>query len=129
MNPRERVLAVLLVCFIILGGGGAFGYYFGYLPYKKKTAELARLASEASTKDARLAAINEHRAKLERWKSISLPGEPDVARGEYEKYLNDLVSKNGIAPGRYQITPGRLDKQNVPTTSNKEPIYTRLTYI
>lgn len=128
MNPRERALAILLVGVIILGGGGFLGYRFVYVPWSNRTKDLLRLTKEAEAKKQRLAEIEAHRAELARWKVLSLPLDPDVARREYEKYLNELLTRNGVVAGRYEVKPRPVDTKTSPITSNKEPIYTRLTY-
>jgi hypothetical protein len=129
MNPRERALAVLLIGVIILGGGGFFGYQFVYSPWKNRSRELERLTKEAETKRQRLAEIEAHRADLARWRALSLPAEPDVARREYEKYLNDLLSRHGVVAGRYEIKARPLAETKVgPAGSNKEVNFTRLTF-
>ena len=42
MNSRERALAVLLICVIILGGGGFFGYQFVYVPWNTRNKDAGR---------------------------------------------------------------------------------------
>src|SRR5690349_9365190 len=131
MNPRERVLAILLGCVIILGGAGFFGYQFVYVPWQKRAKDLDKLKDEHAKKLLRIEEIKGHQAELARWRMLSLPAEPDVARREYEKYLNDMFSRHKVAPG-YTIAAKPLDK---PTTAGpgstaakeKEPAYQKLT--
>ncbi len=128
MNPRERALAIFLISVIILGGGGFFGYQFVYVPYSTRTRDIARLKKDAETKRARLDEIDKGRSNLARWRVLSLPGEADVSRREYEKYLNLLLSRHNITNQR-TITPSPIDLKSSPTTGNKEPIYIRLTFL
>ncbi|HKI36087.1 MAG TPA: hypothetical protein VKA46_29795 [Gemmataceae bacterium] len=128
MNPRERALAIFLIGVIILGGGGFFGYQFVYVPWTTRTRELARLQKEEQAKTDRLDEIERERGELARWRMLSLPGDPDLARFEYEKYLDALLTRHKIVTGR-AITPQTKDNSKAaPTTANKEPIYTRLTF-
>ena len=56
---------------------------------------------------ARLAEIDD--AARRTWPAgqvLSLPGDPDVARREYEKYLNQLFSRHNIT-NRPQYHPAR----------------------
>jgi hypothetical protein len=129
MNPRERILAILLGCVIILGGAGFFGYQFAYVPWSMRTKNLENLKKDETTKQNRLAEIELHRAELARLRMLSLPGDPEVARREYERYLNELLAHHGVAAGHYTIAAKPLDKQTVPTVGpNKDPIYTKLTF-
>ncbi len=129
MNPRERILAILLGCVIILGGAGFFGYQFAYVPWSTRTKSLENLKKDQTTKENRLAEIEVHRAEFARLKMLSLPGDAEVAQREYAKYLNDLLARHGVAPGHYTIAPKPADKQTVPTVGpNKDPIYTKLTF-
>jgi hypothetical protein len=129
MNSRERILAIILVGVIVLGGGGLFGYRFLYVPWSEKTRTLAELKKKAEEKEARVGEIRREQAKLNRWRAMSLPGDPDVSRREYEKYLNELMSRNGFGPGKYSVTPRPVDAKSSPTIgAKKEPIYTKLVY-
>ena len=86
------------------------------------------LKKEEEAKLTRLAEIEKQQAKLAAGSSLSLPGDPDMARLEYEKYLNQLFTRHKIATGR-EITPRNADTKSSPTIGpNKEPIYTKLTF-
>ena len=51
-----------------------------------------------------------------------------MARLEYEKYLNQLFTRHKITNGR-EITPRNVDAKSSPVIgTNKEPIYTKLTF-
>ncbi len=128
MNSRERALAILLICVIVFGGGGFLGYQFVYVPWNGRHRKLETLKKEENDKLTRLADVEKQRAKLARWTSLSLPGDPDMARLEYEKYLNQLFTRHKITNGR-EITPRNMDAKSSPTIGpNKEPIYTKLTF-
>jgi hypothetical protein len=129
MSARERLLAILLGCVIILGGFGFFGYQFVYVPWSKRTKDLETLKKDFQAKQLQIAEIDVHRAELARWKMLSLPDDAGVARREYEKFLNELLARHKVAPGHYTIASRPLDKQSVPTAgANKEPVYTKLTF-
>jgi hypothetical protein len=129
MNPRERALAILLIGVVILGGGGLFGYQFGYKPWQARTKTLATLNNDYRDKVQRRDDVEREKVKLARWMSLSLPGDPEVANREYEKYLSALLNHHEITNGR-EVQPGKLDANNktAPATSDKQPIYTRLSF-
>ena len=127
MNPREQALAILLICVIILGGGGFFGYQFVYVPYSTRTSKIAEKKRDIAKQLARLDEIDKGRPNLARWTALSLPADPDVARRKYEKYLNLLFSRHNITNQR-NIQPMKVDLKSSPTTINKEPIYIRLPF-
>jgi hypothetical protein len=130
MNPRERALAIVLIAVILLGGGGFFGYQFVYVPWSAKTKQLKNLQNDYRTKVERRDEIEREKGKLARWRMLSLPADPEVANREYEKYLNELLSHHKIVNGREIIPPNKQDNSNKtdPTTSDKQPIYRRLTF-
>jgi hypothetical protein len=128
MNSRERVLAIILLGVILLGGGGFFGYQFVYSPWITRTRMLANLKKEEQAKLERLDEIDRDRSKLARWRALSLPADPNLASVEYEKYLNGLLQKHSIINGR-NIAPQKQDNsKTAPTTTDKQPIYTRLSF-
>jgi hypothetical protein len=113
---------------ILLAVGGFLGYRFFYSPWTERNRTLKRYLEEAETKLARLAQIKSERSKLVRWRHLSLPADPDVARREYEKHLNELLKRSGVAPGKYAITARPVETKTSPTITGKGPIYTPLTF-
>jgi hypothetical protein len=131
MNPRERVLAILLGCVIILGGAGFFGYQFVYVPWQKRAKDLDKLKDDYNKKLLRIEEIKGHQAELARWRMLSLPDEQDVAQREYVKYLTDLLSRHKVAPGQYTVSAKQLDKHKPAAGGagkDKEPTYQKLTF-
>jgi hypothetical protein len=126
MNSRERVLAVLLICIIVFGGGGFFGYQFVYVPWNARNKTLDNLKKDEEAKMARLAEAEKQRAKLARWKSLSLPGDPETARMEYERYLTQLFTRYKITNAR-DIKSRNDDAKGGPVVG-KEPVYTKLIF-
>jgi hypothetical protein len=128
MNSRERALAVLLICVVVFGGGGFFGYQFMFLPWTARKKTLDTLKKDEQTKLSRRAELQEQRGKLARWTSLSLPGDQETARLEYERYLTQLLTRYKITNGRSIITQP-VDTKTSPTIgSNKEPIYVKLIF-
>jgi hypothetical protein len=129
MNPRERILAALLIGLIILGAGGFLGYKLFWQQRQDRLKLLDKLLKEKDEKQARLEQVEADRARLALWRELSLPADPEVARREYEKYLTGLMVRHGFEPGTFSVTPRQLDTKSSPTLANKTPIFTRLTFV
>lgn len=129
MNPRERILATVVVSLVVLIGG-AFLFNLFYLdPASKRAKTIKALRNEVLDKETRLTEMLADHARLEQWRQLSLPTDTDLARREYEKYLSDVLRQSGFASGAFQITPKAADTRSSPTIpAKKEPIYTRLTF-
>lgn len=114
MNPRERMMAVVLGLLIVVIGGGGLGYFFILSPYFETEASIENLNKEAKAKQQQIALIKKDRPKLERWRLQGLPGEvltpvkgpANTAQDKgdqyfdlqdrYVTYLRDLLKKHGI---------------------------------
>lgn len=132
MNPRERFLAVVLVAVTLLLGGGYLAYRLVWAPWTDRTRTLARLKTEEIDKLREIGKINnDDRPRLAKWRQLSLPADVEGAKRQYERYLNDLLSRSGFGPAKYTITARPPDTKTVPSLGagkQKEPIYTRLVF-
>jgi hypothetical protein len=128
MNPRERKMAVLLLILVLGCGGGLLIYAFLISPMRERVATLDRLKQDAERKEDRKAQILADRPKLQRWKQLSLPNDSDLARREYEEYLDSLLRASGISSQAGSVTAKPVDAKNAPTLPGKGVIYTRLSY-
>jgi hypothetical protein len=128
MNPRERVLA-MVIAGIVLAAGAAFVLYEALLsPLGDKTTQIERMNKEIEdAKRQRAQAIAEQQ-KLGRYRILSLPGDLDVAKREYGNYLSQLLLRSGFQGGTFTVTPGPADKTSPTIGPKKQPIYTRLGY-
>ncbi|HEX5269477.1 MAG TPA: hypothetical protein VFW33_03270, partial [Gemmataceae bacterium] len=121
-------MAVFLIVLIVFAGGGFFGYQFVYVPWNARKKQLAELQSMEQSKLLRRAELEKQRSRLARFTSLSLPGDQETARLEYERYLTQLFNRYTITNGR-SITPQPVDTKSSPTIGpNKEPIYTKLSF-
>jgi hypothetical protein len=129
MNPRERLLASVLAALLGVGGAGFLFYTLFLGPYRQRQAELTRLSSDADSKEQRQREIQHEKPRLERWKQLSLPPDIDLARLEYERYLNGLLRASGVPSRSYTITARRLEEsKSALGQTAKPPVYTKLTY-
>ncbi len=140
MTTRERKLALVLVV-SLLGGGGILAakvFYFdsaGTLDGQllARTRQLKQATDEYEAEKALTKRILALSPRLEQFKKLSLPQAPDASaeaikahdtklRGEYQKFLEDLLSESGFTLGAIKsIVP---DSRNVPTSAPKKPLYT-----
>jgi hypothetical protein len=131
VNTRERFLAVTLLGVVIVGVGGFTANALLLEPIWQRSRDKDALLKEIQTKTDRVNQILAQRARLERYRALSLPADVDTAHREYEVYLRELLRKSGIPTGAAMVTlpnSKQADSHGVPTLANKEPIYTRLEY-
>jgi hypothetical protein len=124
MNARERLLAILVVALVIVAGLGVVFYQFFLSPYQTKKANLAQLEKQGKAKEERIAEIAAQRPQLERYRQESLPADLDVAKREYQRYLELLLRNSGFA--QVSIADRKVGGRSVPTLANKTPVYTPL---
>lgn len=129
MNPRERLLAIGLLSFVLVGGGVFLFNLFYLVPLGERETRLAALRQDNAKKEEQIQAVLAAKPRLERWRQLSLPADQDLARREYAKFLGDLCRDSGFAPGNFTIVPKPVDIRSSPTLPNKkEPIFIRLAY-
>jgi hypothetical protein len=126
MNPRERILAVTVILLILMGGLGFAAYQFYLSPMKAKRTSLADLRKEELTKLERVKKILDQRPQVERYKQESLPGDIDVAKLKYTRFLKDLLETSNFH--NINVTSRAKENRGAPTLANKTPIYTPLSF-
>jgi hypothetical protein len=130
MNPRERLLAMIVLGFVVLGGLGFMAYEFVLAPIDERRASLLTLQTEVDEQQLRINQALALRSKLAAWKQLSLPADVDLSRREYQKYLDDLLRQAGFAPDLSTVTPKAPDvRTGTAPTGKKEPVYTRLVFM
>src|SRR5438105_3954309 len=113
MNPRERMLAILLVSLILIGviGFGVFGIYLPSM--RAKDREFSDLAGKRETKELQVLAMLKSKKELDEWRQISLPGgDVHMAWSEYERWLTDLEAKASFAPGALKLGSKQPDESS-----------------
>src|SRR5262249_11794797 len=114
MNPRERTMALTLGVLVVLVFGGGALWFFLIGPWLETEDNIANYTRDVEAKQRQLAQIKKDKAKLERWRQLSLPGEVTVqvkgpAGGAQEKgeqyydlqekyidYLKNALRKHGV---------------------------------
>ncbi len=128
MIQRQRILIFILLGTILLGGGGYLAYSLLLGPAKGRAEQISKLQAEIKDRESRLKQVRANNLQLRRWKQQSLPSDVDLARREYEKYLDDILRRSGFVAGSFTVTPKAEDSKSSPKLGNKQPIYTKLDY-
>lgn len=128
MSPRERILAMCILAVLVVGASGFLFVQLVLNPMREKDTNIAVLQKDIDTKQTRVRQILADKPRLERLRQLSLPADADLARREYEKYLNDLMRSSSFTAGRYSVTPRPADSKTSPTVGNKVPVYTKLAF-
>lgn len=126
MTTRERILAGTVLTVIVLAGLAFLFYQLYVVPMDDKAAGIRLLEEEVRKQEERLAQWQKDKARLDRWKRLSLPPDTDLARREYEKYLSHLFADSGFAADAFTVRMREADSKGGPTLAGKKPIYTRL---
>ncbi len=110
MNPRERVLALLVGSLVVLMGGFyAFRKVEG--SFKQRAQALERLQNEKRQKTRQVQAGMIAQQQLERYQERSLPPDLQQARQLYTDWLLSVVTKIGFAEPKVNPVTGGLRSQ------------------
>src|SRR5262249_40576589 len=128
MNPRERILALILLAAVILGGGGLVLYQFFWSPLRNRDSVIADMESKILTKEKAVEDLKKKKDMLEQWRALTLPNGPTgsyhLALGEYQKYLNELLAESNLGA----VTIQARAPDNSASARGKKPVFLKLTY-
>jgi hypothetical protein len=152
MTQREKYLSIVLLTTFLVVGVGFGGYLFLLQPLwqlaetsKALKTELEDKEGELARKEEQVATITRTSPRLAMWKKISLPvpdprtKKPNVSAEEhknrhvaqmqieYERFLSELLSRNGFAHDSIIITP-RPPAGASNTQRGKQPVFDRLAF-
>lgn len=128
MNSRENRMAIFLAGFILVAVIGFFGYQFYLSPMRQRETQIANLQHDIEEREARVAAIQAQRPKLEKLRKISLPANIDHARREYGEEIEKMLRASGFEAGSFSVLPKQPETRTSPAFANKKPIYTKLPF-
>lgn len=148
MNQRERFLAAVLLGLLACGGGALAFHAIFLRPLNALREDTATLREDVRKKQEELkaeqAVIERAEAlspRLTAWKQLSLPESKDARPEEvyrhlsalqvdYERYLSDLLRRNGFAPGTISVVPRPLEAPRTGRAADKAgpPPYRALTF-
>lgn len=126
MNPRERMLALILVGAIVGIGGIFIAYQFFWRPIRTRDSLRDDLEKRIAAKQVQVAELEAKKSQMERWRSLSLPSNAHLAWGEYQKYLNETITASGFTPGAMKVTSREPEPLAV-SKSRKQP-FIKLNY-
>ncbi len=105
---------------------GAFLFHQFYLvPLHERDLGIQNAREEVEERSKQFARIRAELPRLERFRQLSLPADVDLARREYENYLNDLLRDSGVDA---TVTPKSLETRTESKAAGKKLPYTRLTF-
>ncbi len=114
MNSRERILAIVLIGLIMLGGGAVLGYLFVYSPLQDKYAAAEKIQNEANEFDDKVNAVMAARLKIAAVKRQSLPPDINQAKAQYKLLLEKLLRDANITD--HKIPDMRILDNRAPAT-------------
>ena len=105
MQRREKLLLLLLVAAVLAWQGQGLVDFVVFAPLAERTEQIRTLDKKIKEQENQQSAIKASAAKLEQWKTTSLPPDPLDAQRLYQQWLTDLVQLAGLS--RPKVTPGR----------------------
>jgi len=118
-----------MVLLIILLGGGYGVYRFYLTPLHERERSIKSVEDEMDKTQETIDAVLAKKPKLERWRQLSLPADPDKASREYGEYLADLGRNAGFATGSFTPVPKPPEVKTSPALPGKGPVYTKYTFV
>jgi hypothetical protein len=129
VNTRDqRILVVVLLAFAGVAAVGFGGMMFIWEPIKQRDTSITVLQQELDKKRQEINKIMAEKARLERWRQMSLPADVDLASREYEKFLTDLLRQSKFAPDGLTIDSKKGAKSTATLPGKKEPVYTTIAF-
>ena len=132
MSSRDRTLALLLIGFILLGGGGAAGYVFAWEPIQEKRSrgrQACRGGGQTRGGNCGSGGSKKTPARLAVDRRRSLPAEtrrsPAASTAEMMTRLLDRARKPRKG---FRVTDRPTDTSGIPTLAAKKPAYTRVAF-
>jgi hypothetical protein len=129
MNPRERILALVVLGILGVVLGGFLFHSFYLSPLQKSEESITSLQDQIEKKKARIAEIQAELPTYERWRALTLPSKLDVANLEYDKWLTNEIQKAGfVGPS---VSPKPIDLKSGVTAvgaaaAKAPPVYAKM---
>jgi hypothetical protein len=135
VNTRERLLALVLLLVVVLGGVAFLVHRLLFVPLDDADGRISYLEDQVSQKEGRVRQVLASLPRLQRWKMLSLPVDSDPAHREYdqayleyEKYLTELMQKSGFQAGSFSVIGKPPENRLTSSPTAKRQIYTPLSY-
>jgi hypothetical protein len=126
-------MAIALGALVVVGGGAfAFDKFF-LSPLRELHAKRDQLEDKAYEKGTKRQQILADLPRLERWKQLSLPSDVELARREYQSFLEKLTRDSNIPGPNVTVTARASErpteiKIGLGQTAKIIPVYTRLSF-
>lgn len=127
MNQRERVLAVVLLVVIFIGGGGFAGYLLFYRSFRNANLRMQKLQQDVAANERKLGEMETSLPRLQQLKKMSLPADVNLAQREYEAEMSRLLRQAEFAGGTPTITAKPVEKRETVTAAKRLP-FIRLSF-
>lgn len=125
MNQRERVLAIVLLVVIFIGGGGLVGYLFYYRSVSSAKLRLQKIQTDVDANDKKVRDLETAAPRLLQMKHMSLPADVNLAQREYEAELGKLLRQADFAGEAFTIHAKPIEKRETVAVAKRLP-YLRL---
>jgi len=126
VSQRERVLAIVLLVVIFIGGGGLVGYLFYYRSLNSANLRLQKYQQDVKANEDKLKDIEGSLPRLQQFKKLSLPGQDLVkSQREYAAEISRLLRVAEFAPGNFTVNSKPIEKRETVPAAKRLP-YTRL---
>jgi hypothetical protein len=135
MTQREKKMALGGLGLAVLVGGFLVVNKALLEPLQKNTKAINLLRNEIDDKLLEINLRTTDQREFNRLKGLSLPADPDperpasyLAKGEYDKFLRDLLRKSKLQDVVIKETTAPVRKNLSLQEKNKKPLYTPLTF-
>jgi hypothetical protein len=153
MTRREKVMATTLIAVMAVLGSGVLFHMFVYQPIdevreqiKLEEEKLQKARADLKDQEDQITEILHVDPRLAQWQKISLPPRNPEAKKtgvtpeeqqkrhrselqvEYERYISEMLRKNGFAGDTIVVSPRTGDNRASPILRAKEPVYDRMSF-
>jgi hypothetical protein len=119
-----RVLLIVGAVFLVL----FLGYHFFVAPLQAYNQQINSLQQQVGDKQLEVAKLLKVKQQLQRWREQSLPADPDVARGNYGLYLDNLLRGSGAREISLAQVAGVAQSFRTGPGVSKKPVYLPVNY-
>lgn len=117
MTLRERNLMFVFLAIVGVGGGGFVFHQWFWQPLQEAQHKIDDLQDEVDQKDQQIRFVLQEKKRLEKYKLLSLPANPEQASSDYSTYLKDVLRSSKLSvdkllgPPTASFKPGAAGKK------------------
>lgn len=128
MNQRERVLAIVLLGVIFVGGGSLAAYLFYYRSLNSANLRQQKFEKDVAANNNKLKDLEASMPRLQQMKKLSLPADVNLAQREYGAEIGKLLRNANFEGEKFTITAKPIEKRELVPINKRLP-YTRLYFV